>query len=228
MHSSLAIATLDLPVFSRAHLHATNMDGRPSKASLLAAAEFHPGCHAMHASQVALVRPRDKLFGASPTNLGNMHPTVTTLSESARLARALAPQRSTVILCAPKAVRPGKKGGQHRGVDCWSDSLLLGCLRAARSPIGGCRARFSRTFGLLGRRLPQIFPAEYLDLYRLIVRDLLVVQSLFTEAITNSMAGDGSCEQKPTRQAHCRIDLNPERAACTSFGAACHGRDHVH
>jgi hypothetical protein len=129
----------------------------------------------MHASQVALVHPRDKPFGASPTNLGSMHPTVTTHAESARRARALAPQGAAAEYSHPLCA----EGRQ---------------LTVGRTPS------FSDALGRLGHRsgvvvrdslghsvcwvggYPRFFPAEYLDLYRLIVRDLLVVQSLFTRS----------------------------------------------
>lgn len=134
----------------------------------------------MHASQAALVRARDKPIGASPTNLGNMHPTVTThtrtpASSPPDLPRTLAPRRSTVIFLCPEGRQVWEKGAFHPRR--W---LLIGLppFRNALGRVGhrsGVVVRDSLGHSVCcPRRLPQIFPAEYLDLLRLVVRDLLV------------------------------------------------------
>lgn len=97
--------------------------------------------------------------------------------------RTLAPRRSTVIIHPPvprKVARPclGKEKEGHSppppALLACSDGLLtllrntLGqvglcvCVCVPRSPIGVCGARFLGHSVCWPRRLPQVFPAEYL------------------------------------------------------------------
>lgn len=135
----------------------------------------------MHESQVALLRTRDKPIGASPTNLGNMHPTVSdythlhpyTRIESARHA----PELGATAEYSHHPCTEGRQAWEKSSTAAPRWWLLTGLPPLAGSVTDrGLSCAIPSDIRFVGsRRLPQIFPAEYLDLVDYFSRDQLVV-----------------------------------------------------